>query len=74
MRMSFGILPLLVLILAAGQAQAANLYRCVSPKGQASYQQTLECPAGQRLDRSIEYQPVPDSVPASASARPWATS
>lgn len=73
MRMPFGTLLPLMLFLVPGPGQAANLYRCLSPKGQASYQQTLECPVGHRLDRSIEYQPVADSVPASAAAKPKAT-
>jgi len=41
---------------------AENLYRCVSPGGQASYRQAPRCPRGQRLDRIIAYRPEPDAT------------
>lgn len=53
---------LLVLCLLPG-ANAAELYRCAAPGGQASYQQSPDCPSGQRLTRVIDYRPVADSVP-----------
>ena len=51
-------------------AVAGNLYRCVSPQGQASYQQSPRCPAGQHLDREIAYRPEPDSTPAPVVFKP----
>ena len=57
---------LLVLCLLPGANAAADLYRCAAPGGQASYQQSPDCPNGQRLTRVINYRPVPDSAPLAA--------
>ena len=68
---------LLLLCLCPGLACAGTLYRCVGAGGQVSYLAT-PCAPGQRLDRSIDFQPVPDSQvlaisrqqrPASAGGR-----
>lgn len=56
--------PLIAMLcLLPALAPAADLYRCASSGGQVSYQQSSECPRGQRLHRVIAYQPVPDSTP-----------
>lgn len=61
--------PLIVILcLLPALAPAADLYRCASPGGQVSYQQSSECPHGQRLNRVIAYQPVPDSTPLATIA------
>lgn len=54
------LIVLLVLCLLPGANAAADLYRCAAPGGQASYQQSPDCPNGQRLTRVINYRPVPD--------------
>ncbi|MFT4178265.1 MAG: DUF4124 domain-containing protein [Thermomonas sp.] len=52
-----------ILMLAAPTGtSAAELYRCTSSAGPVSYQ-AQPCRPGQRLDRVIDYQPVPDSPP-----------
>ena len=51
---------LLLLFLFPGLAPAGTLYRCVGAGGQVSYLAT-PCAAGQRMDRSIEFAPEPDS-------------
>ena len=63
------LLLLLCLCLCPGLASAGTLYRCVSANGQISYLAT-PCAAGQRMDRSIEFTPVPDSPVLAASGRP----
>ena len=60
---------LLLLCLCPGLAYAGTLYRCVGANGQVSYLAT-PCAAGQRMDRSIEFAPVPDSPVLAASGRP----
>ncbi len=59
---------LLLLCLCPGLASAGTLYRCVSASGQVSYLAT-PCAAGQRMDRSIEFAPVPDSPVMATSGR-----
>lgn len=59
---------LLLLCLFPGLASAGTLYRCVGAGGQVSYVAT-PCTAGQRMDRSIEFAPVPDSPPLATSGR-----
>lgn len=59
---------LLLLCLCPGLASAGTLYRCVSAGGQVSYLAT-PCAAGQRMDRSIEFQPVPDSPVMASTGR-----
>jgi len=61
-------LLLLLVCLSPGLASAGTLYRCVSASGQVSYLAT-PCAAGQRMDRSIEFTPVPDSPPLMTSRR-----
>jgi hypothetical protein len=61
-------LLLLLLCLSSGLAFAGTLYRCVGAGGQVSYLAT-PCAAGQRMDRSIEFAPVPDSKPMAVSTR-----
>jgi len=56
---------LMLLCLCPALAQAGNLYRCIGPAGQVSYQ-SAACASGQHTDRIIEYVPVPDSMPLSA--------
>ena len=51
---------LLLCCLLPGLASAGTLYRCVSAGGQVSYV-AAPCAAGQRMDRSIEFAPEPDS-------------
>ena len=63
----------LLLCLLPGLASAGTLYRCVGTGGQVSYLAT-PCAAGQRMDRSIEFTPVPDSPPVVTSARQWTAS
>ena len=58
---------LLLCFLVPGLSFAGTIHRCVDPAGRASYQQATGCPAGHRLDRVIDYQPVPDSVPSGPS-------
>ena len=59
---------LLLLCLCPGLASAGTLYRCVAAGGQISYLGT-PCAAGQRMDRSIEFAPEPDSPVLAPSAR-----
>lgn len=59
---------LLLLCLFPGLASAGTLYRCVSAGGQVSYLAT-PCAAGQRMDRSIEFAPEPDSPMLATSRR-----
>ena len=59
---------LLLLCLLPGLASAGTLYRCVGAGGQVSYLAT-PCAAGQRMDRSIEFTPVPDSPVLATSGR-----
>lgn len=59
---------LLLLFLCPGLATAGTLYRCVGAGGQVSYLST-PCAAGQRMDRSIEFAPVPDSPVMASSGR-----
>ena len=54
----------LLLCLYPALADAGNLYRCVGPAGQVSYQSAI-CPASQRTDRTIEFAPD-DMAPAVA--------
>ena len=56
------LLMLVVLAMFGPGANAANLYRCLSPDGQVSYQ-ARPCAAGERTDRTITYVPAPDSAP-----------
>jgi hypothetical protein len=58
----------LLLCLFPGLASAGTLYRCVGGGGQVSYLAT-PCAAGQRMDRSIEFTPVPDSPALATSKR-----
>ena len=58
----------LCLCLCPGLASAGTLYRCVSANGQVSYLAT-PCAAGQRMDRSIEFVPVPDSPVMASTGR-----
>ncbi len=62
---------ILLLCLLPGLARADNLYRCVGPAGQVSYQ-SASCQPGQRIDRTIEF--VPDPVTPPAIAAPVQTS
>ncbi len=62
-------LMFLLLCMCPGLASAGTLYRCVGANGQVSYLAT-PCAAGQRMDRSIEFAPVPDSPVLAASGRP----
>ena len=59
---------LLLLCLCPGLASAGTLYRCVSANGQVSYLAT-PCAAGQRMDRSIEFAPEPDSPMLATAGR-----
>ena len=59
---------LLLLCLFPGLASAGTLYRCVGASGQVSYLAT-PCAAGQRMDRSIEFAPEPDSPVMATSKR-----
>ena len=59
---------LLLLCLFPGLASAGTLYRCVGAGGQVSYLAT-PCAAGQRMDRSIEFAPEPDTPVMAASGR-----
>ena len=59
---------LLLLCLFPSLGFAATLYRCVGASGQVSYLAT-PCGPGQRMDRSIEYAPVPDSPVMAKSGR-----
>ncbi|HSD16547.1 MAG TPA: DUF4124 domain-containing protein [Thermomonas sp.] len=59
---------LLLLCLFPGLASAGTLYRCVGTSGQVSYLAT-PCAAGQRMDRSIEFAPEPDSPMLATSGR-----
>ena len=61
-------LLLLLVFLSPGLASAGTLYRCLSANGQVSYLAT-PCADGQRMDRSIEFQPVPDSPVMATSGR-----
>lgn len=58
-------IALMLLCLCPVLVQAGNLYRCVGPAGQVSYQ-AAACAGGQRTDRIIEFVPVADSTPLSA--------
>jgi len=64
---------LLLLCLFPCLASAGTLYRCVGADGQVSYLAT-PCAAGQRMDRSIEFAPEPDSPVLVASGRPRSAS
>ena len=59
---------MLLLCLSPGFATAGTLYRCVGAGGQVSYLAT-PCAAGQRMDRSIQFTPVPDSPVMATSGR-----
>ena len=66
----------LLLALCPALLWAGQIHRCVSPKGNVSYQ-VQPCQQGLRLDHVIDYQPVPDSPPmqaASTSSKPPAPS
>lgn len=56
-------------VLMALPASAGTLYRCISPGGQTSYQ-SMPCGAGQRLDRTVEYQPESPAKVAKPYKRP----
>ncbi|MCC7095886.1 MAG: DUF4124 domain-containing protein [Thermomonas sp.] len=55
----------------ARAAQAESLYRCVARDGAVSYQ-TQPCSKGQRLDRIVDYQPVPANLAEAAPEQPRA--
>ena len=59
---------LLLFFLFPGLVSAGTLYRCVGAGGQVSYLAT-PCAAGQRMDRSIEFAPEPDTPVVAASSR-----
>lgn len=59
---------LLLLYLCPGLASAGTLYRCVGAGGDVSYLAT-PCAVGQRMDRSIEFAPEPDSPALATSGR-----
>ena len=60
---------LLLACLAPGLASGGNLYRCVGPAGQVSYQ-SAPCPVGQRTDRTIEFTPDPVLPVAAIASAP----
>lgn len=60
---------LLICCLFPGLVSAGTLYRCIGTDGQVSYLAT-PCAAGQRMDRSIEFAPEPDStIPVPSASR-----
>jgi len=62
----FVLLPLLLLPAAA--AQAGTIHRCVGADRQVSYQ-AAQCPPGQRLDRTIAFEPESAPAPVAESSR-----
>lgn len=59
---------LLLLCLFPGLASAGTLYRCVGTGGQVAYI-AAPCAPGQRMDRSIDFAPEPDSPMLVSSGR-----